>query len=261
MIALVILFLLASACCASGMDAAKDRGASAALSASQASKGVFASENASGFGSFKRWGMSVNPDYQQSTNPEEIKEQASHAFQCDEAAQLIKKSHQTRELVQIDLDHIQLEGDGLIKNMGDGHLEGEETYEIKTCRTPGESYVSTCKRQRVMELKVTPQLQQSQLYCPGHDKKKRVRLHFKHWTEYCRGCAWRTVITKYKKVDILREEWVGCEVEDKNHEDGLCALVDERPGPHNQTRMIKGESITRDYWETTRVYRCGVGSQ
>ena len=70
-------------------------------------------------------------------------------------------------------------------------------------------------------------------------------------------------VTQKKEVKILKEEWVGCEAEDSTHEEGLCQLIDETPGPHNETRMIDGEPFTRDYWETTRTYRCGarVGNQ
>ena len=264
MIILLLFFVFLQACYASSMDTARNQGTSAALSATEVGKGAFAKENSSAFSSLKSWGISVNPNYQQSANPQELEEQASHKFQADETAQLIKKGHQTRELVQIDLDHIQIDGDGLIKNMGDGNLDGDETYEVKTCRTPGETFTSTCKRQRIMEVMVTPQISGSQLYCPGHAKKERQwHGHFKHWTDYCGGCAWRTVITQHKKVDILGEKWVGCEAEDKTHEEGLCELIEEVPGPYNQTHIFNGESITRDYWETTRVYKCGarVGNQ
>jgi len=257
MIIVALFFLTLQATYASGMDAARDRGVSAALSATEAGKGAFSAENASGFSSFKSWGISVNPDYQQSTNPQEIEEQASRTFNTDETAQLIKKGHQTRELVQIDLDHIHIDGDGLIKNMGDGHLDGEETYEIRTCRTPGETYTSTCKRQRIIEVKVIPEVRTSYRYCSG--------AHQAWWAHFsgscmgvCGGCASSSRVTQQKKVEVIKEEWVGCEAEDSTHEEGLCQLIDETPGPHNETRMIEGASLTRDYWETTRVYRCGA---
>ena len=263
MIIVAFFFLTLQACSASGMDAARDRGASAALSATEAGKGAFASENASGFSSFKSWGISVDPNYRQSTNPQEIEEQASRTFNTDETAQLIKKSHQTRELVQIDLDHIQVDGDGLIKSMGDGHLDGEESYEIKTCRTPGESYASTCKRQRILEVKVIPEISSSYRYCPGNHPCWGRGGYTYSCYNYSGGCVTGVSVTQKKEVKILKEEWVGCEAEDSTHEEGLCQLIDETPGPHNETRMIDGEPFTRDYWETTRTYRCGarVGNQ
>ncbi len=261
MIILLLFFVSLQACYASSMDTARNQGTSAALSATEAGKGAFAKENSSGFSSLKSWGVSINPDYQQSTNPQELEEQASRQFQTDETAQLIKKGHQTRELVQIDLDHIQIDGDGLIKNMGDGNLDGDETYEIKTCRTPGETFTSTCKRQRIMKVEVTPAVMGWLSSCPGHKERKGWSLHYSHWT--CGGCVSTWGVTVSKVVKILSEGWVGCEAEDKTHEEGLCELIEEVPGPYNQTHIFNGESITRDYWETTRVYKCGarVGSQ
>jgi hypothetical protein len=262
MIIIFLFFIALQACFASGMDAARDSGVSAALSATEAGKGAFSAENASGFSSLKSWGISVNPDYQQSTNPQEIEEQASRTFNTDETAQLIKKSHQTRELVQIDLDHIQIDGDGLIKNMGDGHLDGEETYEIRTCRTPGENYTAVCKRQRLFEVKVTPSTLAHVRHCGGHTESRAwgTKHVLRHYSDCGCGSYWTG---SPRKVELMNERWVGCESEDRNHEDGLCELIEERPGPHNETRMIDGESFTRDYWETTRAYRCGarVGKQ
>jgi len=260
MMILFYLFLLLQSIYASGMDQAKDSGIMSGLAANEASKGAFASENASSFANLNKWGISPNPHYQQTSDPKQLEEQASHKFRTDKTANLIQKSHQTREMVQVDLDHLEVDANGLLKNMGDANLTSEEGYEIKTCRTPGESYNRVCKRQRIIKLKITPEKREKQTYCPGHAKKERrgMSFHYSHWTEYCGGCDTKVVITQYKKVEVLREEWVGCEAEDKNHEEGLCELIDERPGPHNETRIIQGESVCRDYWETTRIYKCGV---
>lgn len=257
---LIMLFLLIQPAFASSMDQAKDKGIMSGLSATEACKGAFASENSSGFANLNKWGISPNPNYQASSDPKQLEEQASHTFRTDKTANLIQQSHQTREMVQIDLDHLEVDANGLLKNMGDAQLGAEEGFEIKTCRTPGESYNRVCKRQRILELNIIPEIRSSQTYCPGHEKKERrgMSFHYSHWTEYCGGCATREVITQHKKVEVLREEWVGCEAEDKSHEEGLCELIDERPGLHNETRMIQGEPIIRDYWESTRIYKCGV---
>lgn len=260
MMILILLLLLLKPAFASNMDQAKDSGIMSGLVANEAGKGAFASENSSSFSNLNKWGISPNPHYQQTSDPKQLEEQASHTFRNDKTANLIQKSHQTREMVQIDLDHLEVDANGLLKNMGEANLTSEEGYEIKTCRTPGESYNRVCKRQRILELKITPEKRANQTYCPGHAKKERKgwSLHYSHWTEYCGGCATREIITQNKNVETIKEGWVGCEAEDKSHEEGLCELIDEHPGPRNETRIIQGESVPRDYWETTRIYKCGV---
>lgn len=239
------------------MDEARDRGVAAGISALEKGKGSFSRESSSGYANFKKWGISVNEKFKKTNNPKQLEKEASETFRSDKTALLIQKSHQTREMVQVDLDHLELDNEGLIKNMGDVSLEANSGFEIKTCRTLGESYNSVCKRQRIVKLRIVPETKTAVSYCPGHERKERQwHGHFKHWTEYCGGCSTREVIVP-KKVKVTKEVWVGCEAEDKRHKKGLCELVDETLGPLNETRMIDGEEVTRNYWETTRLYKCG----
>jgi hypothetical protein len=238
------------------MDTATNSGVTAATVATEKNQGIFEQEG-SGFRSFNKIGISVNPNYQKSTNPQELEAQARQTFHNDKTARMIHESHKTREFRTIDLDHLELDANGLIKSMGEGGLEAEESFEIKICRVPGETYTSTCKRQLKIEIKVTPPQVSKVPYCPGHTEYTTWRGEVVSWWSYnCGGCRTYDQIVP-EKAEVIDEQWVGCEAEDKTHEEGLCELIDELPGPYKETRIMNGLSITKDYWETTRVYRCG----
>lgn len=124
------------------------------------------------------------------------------------------------------------------------------------CEEGGSEYSQTCTKQRVVILKITPEIKETRTRCPGHEKKKRVRLHFKHWTEYCGGCESYEVITQHKRVDVASEYWKdGCVGLEEQADKGVCKYV-SLTKDSSKTQTIQGEPVTRDHWVETYQYSC-----
>lgn len=244
------------------MEAAKNQGLAAAQSAMNQNTQVFANEGQGGFQSFQKWGMSVNPEYKVTDNPKELEQQAANVFSNDETVQIIKKSHDTRELVKIDLDHVLTDVNGQVTSMPDSNLEAGQGFEIRTCRTMGETYETTCQRQRILKVKVIPEKQETYQYCPQMDYELKTYLRFQckrsPISGGCRTDCTTGIRTIPAMVEVLSEQWVGCENEDQLHQEGICALTNEIPGKYHEERIIEGQPFKRDYWETTRHYQCGA---
>ena len=129
--------------------------------------------------------------------------------------------------------------------------------EIKTCEEGGDEYFQNCSKKLEIVFQITPATTQNIRHCPGHEKKKRVRLHFKHWTEHCNpGCTTKAIPVA-EKAEKIREEWVdGCAVLESHVEQGLCRYVSASRSPQNETRSIQGQSVTRDHFEEHYRYGC-----
>ena len=121
---------------------------------------------------------------------------------------------------------------------------------IKTCRKSGELMTITCKQQRMVEIKVTPEVKSRYPRdCPGHWNWSGTGKN------YCGGCrGGDEYIAQEKKVDITRDEWVGCEELERMSDVGEAEIASVTKGTYNETRMIDKEPITNDYWEITRTY-------
>lgn len=173
----------------------------------------------------------------------------------------IKHAQKEREQVEIDvtLPEVDVQDDksGNISISADDAQEGAE-YINKTCLINGEHYTQICRRQRIIELEVIPQQTKIYRYCAEGGSHGRVQcringeMNIQSWS--CSDCATRTIITRPKKVTIIKEEWVGCEDLEAMRDRGDAEVLCETPGPLNERRIIQGEEITRDYFETTREY-------
>ena len=197
---------------------------------------------------------SENPAQVQYTDNQKMSAAVEHDKHSNEAFQQIKEANETREIYDITLE------DSLYTNMlektGDALGAERSTAKtnratlLKTCMKSGESYTKTCRRQRLIEIKVTPEVRATNpRYCLGHWNWSGTSK------SHCNGCkGGDSYISQHKKVDITRDEWVGCEDLEALHDAGKADIISETMGAENEARVIDGESITRDYWETTRTY-------
>lgn len=111
--------------------------------------------------------------------------------------------------------------------------------------------LQTCKRERIVILEVIPEIRkQNPRFCLGH---------WNRWgtsKSHCGGCrGGDEYVERSKEVRVLRDEWVGCELEESLRHDGLAELEELRSGPSELLRIIQGEPVSGDIWEETRVYR------
>lgn len=178
----------------------------------------------------------------------------------NEGFQMIKAGNQTRESYDIDVEMPDIDEtanqtgaavDGALgRKSSETYTQGETIY--KTCIKNGESYTKTCRRQRIVEINIIPEKKANHpRYCHGHWKGK-----YRRGKNYCNpGCrGGEEYISQHKRVEITRDDWAGCEELERLHNLGQAEVVSEDLGPINETRMINGEPITKDYWETTRTY-------
>lgn len=201
------------------------------------------------------------------------------ATTVNEAATMIKKLSSTRKGRKGDFDP---RTDPMVMNANKATANPEatmdemivevpqrqgETEEIHACIEGGGEYLQTCKKTRVVTIKVTPKKTTYEKHCPGHAKKKRDGFHFKHWTEYCSpGCETKSQ-TVPRNVEIVSDEWVdGCERLEAQSDEGLCRYEEVVEGG-KETKTIVGpvvgepttmdsEPITRDCWEKTYTFVC-----
>ncbi len=190
----------------------------------------------------------------------------------NEAFQMIKAGNETRESYSIDVEmptfseSVAATGNAVDGALGRGtsatHTSGETVY--KTCLKSGESYTKTCRRQRMVEIRIIPEvIANHPRTCPGH-MVSRSQWHggengdYTCWEseDFCNpGCTGGAAyVSQEKSIEFTRDDWAGCEELERLHDLGQAEVVSEVMGPFNQTRMIDGEPITKDYWETTRTY-------
>ena len=196
------------------------------------------------------------------------KESAQHH---NEVFQMIKAGNKQRESYTIEVELPDMErtaqeaGHATDGALGVKDTSRHKTGDIlyKTCIKSGEEYTKTCRRQRMIEIKITPEvLARHPKSCPGHKRfvqwpygsqlgvYRQQEEHYK-----CNGCVEGSLyVSQAKKVDITRDDWVGCEALERLHDRGEADVISEVMGPKDETRMINGEPITKDYWETTRTY-------
>lgn len=204
--------------------------------------------------------ISDNPPETQYNDDRKIVGARDGAQQHNEAFQMIKEGNKTRESYEIEVEMPDIDetasatGDAVEGALGHKesahHEEGEILY--KTCFKSGDEYTKTCRRQRIIEIKVTPE--EKSTYpktCPGH-RYGKCRPGKWHHNPGCKGGE--SYVSKEKKVETTRDEWVGCEELERLHDLGQAEVVSEVMGPFNETRTINDEPITKEYWETTRTY-------
>ena len=103
---------------------------------------------------------------------------------------------------------------------------------------------------RLIELKVTPE---EHVFLPGYCEGHRTGASYK--VTYCGTCKneWRVVL-KPKRVEIMRDIWVGCEELAYAVSMGYAEVQDEQLMSRYETRVLFGEPVTRDAWERERTY-------
>jgi conjugal transfer mating pair stabilization protein TraN len=192
----------------------------------------------------------------------------------NEGFQMIKQGNKTRASYEIeveipDIDETAnqtgtaVEG-ALGRKSSETETQGITIY--KTCIKSGESYTKTCRRQRIVEIKITPEvIAQHPKTCPGHWEDGR---HSDAGGDTSGPCNWISggyvscggcqdgafYVAQPKIIDIIRDDWAGCEELERLHDLGQAEIINEEMGPAHETHMIDGEPITKDYWETTRTY-------
>lgn len=204
--------------------------------------------------------MLENPPETRYTNTAEIAAALDQKKSSDDAFQQLKKANEERERYDVYLEdtyHTKTV-DTLKEALGDHQMNTSTAQNsvFKTCFKSGESYSRTCRRQRIIEIKVTPEVWATNpRFCLGH---------WNRWgtsKSHCGGCrGGDSYIAQHKKVDITRDEWVGCEELEQLHDQGKAEIVSETLGPFNEARIIEGETITKDYWETTRTYALNIST-
>jgi conjugal transfer mating pair stabilization protein TraN len=218
-------------------------------------------------------GLPVNENPEETKYNDETKIGAAieQEKQTNEAFNQIKEANEKRESFEIDVDIPELDelsqeaGAAVDDEMGGSNSTtlGENGTVLKICRKSGEPYTMTCRRQRMIEIRVTPEVIGTHpKTCPGHWREgywsgSNNNEIWRHGgNEYCYpGCTHGGhYVAQEKIIEFPRDDWVGCEDLDHLHDLGQAEIVSEELGPLNETRMIDGEPVTRDYWETTRTY-------
>ncbi len=216
--------------------------------------------------------ISDNPSETQYNDDSKIAGARDGEQHHNEAFQMIKEGNKTRESYEIEVEMPEIDetsnatGDAVEGALGSkasvNHEEGETIY--KTCVKSGDEYTVTCRRQRIVEIRIIPEvISYHPRTCPGHESSGGywVGGNEGHYdcgvtTDYCNpGCmGGQAYVSQPKRIEFPRDEWVGCEELERMHDLGQAEVISEVMGPMNETRMIDGEPITKDYWETTRTY-------
>jgi hypothetical protein len=218
--------------------------------------------------------ISDNPSETQYDDDRKIPGALEGAQQHNEAFQMIKQGNKTRESYEIEVEMPEIDetsnatGDAVEGTLGSkvsANLEDGETI-YKTCVKSGEEYTMTCRRQRMVEITIIPEVwSRHPMTCPGHYKEGRWVACGPNdcWQgggyESCGGCEEGALyISQPKIIEFPRDEWVGCEDLERLHDLGQAEVISEVMGPLNETRIIDNEPITKDYWETTRTYAMNI---
>jgi hypothetical protein len=126
-----------------------------------------------------------------------------------------------------------------------GVCEGSVVQEVK------KEFVEFIRgdQQRLVEVNVIPEeLIILPLYCSGHWNRDSKE------TTYCEGCRGGNEIVKSKRVEIIRDIWVGCDELEHAVSMGYAEVCEEYLTGSNETRWIAREPIKRDAWGRTRTY-------
>lgn len=134
--------------------------------------------------------------------------------------------------------------------------DGDTAEETMTCIEGGDEYSQSCSRRLEVTLKITPASSVKKTHCAGHRESRAGGT--KHVLRHYNGCGCGSyLVTVPKKVEILSEQWIdGCTILENLTEKGLCRYVSKTTSPHNETRTIQGEPVTRDHFEEHFVYGC-----
>lgn len=249
--------------CYASMTQAQQQGADVAMAANANGEGTFSQETDSGFSTLLSQGIAVSETPPQShLNEDSLKAATQEQTAQDATIALINKSQNERPVYAIDAENSELnealEDPQKAFSATQTVTDIDDPGETKVCYSGGESFTQRCQRQRIIELSIIPEETKSTPYCPGNHRGgafAEIR-----GGRYCkkRNCRKNTVVVQQKQVNVIKDVWVGCEELDALHAQGKAELEEEVVGPFNQTRIIQGESIQRDYWETTRLYRLGA---
>lgn len=132
-------------------------------------------------------------------------------------------------------------------------LDAEKLSDKQTTHAVQKEYVDcvTGREERLIELKVTPE---ERFYLPGYCDGHRNDPSSYEKT-YCGDCKheWRFVM-KPKRVEITRDEWVGCEDLAYAVSMGYADVQNEHLMDRDETRILFGEPVTRDAWARERTY-------
>jgi conjugal transfer mating pair stabilization protein TraN len=203
-----------------------------------------------------------NPPEASIKTPEDIQARLNVEKQQNETFKRIRHVQETRDVETIDIrlpktsekldDKNTFEHGASINSREPSPHQLQLDHLERTCRVSGESYPMTCKRSRIIEIHVTPEvIAYNPIYCRGHRACSQRDISIDSCSGCCGGDAY---VFQQKKVDITRDEWVGCEREEEMRDRGDAEIISEVVGPLNQTRMIQKEPIKLDYFETTRTY-------
>ncbi len=127
-----------------------------------------------------------------------------------------------------------------------GRDEGKIAHEVQ------KEYVDyvTGHEKRLIELKVTPE---EHVFLPGYCEGHRNGASYE--MTYCGACENDGyAVLKPKRVEIIRDIWVGCEDLAYAVSMGYAEVRDEQLMSRNETRLLFGEPVTRDAWERMRTY-------
>ena len=192
----------------------------------------------------------------------------------NEAATMISEHSGTRQKFVIDLDT-----DPMMINANRAYANPESTMEEMVMETPagsadedeihecfdgGDEYMQTCKKTRVVTIRVIPEIKEVKVL--KHGWFGLHHLHYWHGISgSCKHCS-KIDITQHRKVEIVFDEWVdGCEALEAQSDEGLCRyeeVVESGPetrtitGPVVGASTVDSEPITRDSWEKTYTYSC-----
>ena len=223
---------------------------------------IHATQKAASLETLKASGLTVSeqPPERRFQDVKTLQREGDLAKVRDSHYQHLQKSKDDREDYTFDLDASLSRLDGGLETMETERV-GQKTHIRKTCQRQGDMYHQTCQRERIVTLEVLPELgHHNPRYCPGHRESRAWGT--KHVLRHCGGCAGgEYVIDRPKTVNILRDEWVGCEAEESLRDTGVAELEALTPGVVENPKIIQGEPVAGDIWEETRVYRVGTDTQ
>ncbi len=141
---------------------------------------------------------------------------------------------------------------------------GQDQDEIVECMEGGDEYVQTCRKQLILKIQIVPEVRRCECHIYWW-----FSSHGHHHNLQSDGTRWAMEWVTPRHVEILSEEWVGCEHLEELSDQGRCYYV-ERVHGEPGTREIRGdvvgpkpgnspteiEPITRDHWEETDTYAC-----
>lgn len=144
--------------------------------------------------------------------------------------------------------------------------------ELHECMEGGDEYLQTCKKIRVVTIKVTPEKKtlSGPTYPNRYYKKGKPKCGAHHGCNGGCRAEYKENISQVRKVEIVSDEWVdGCAALEAQSEAGLCYREEKIIGlpetkditgptvnPEPGKPITETEPITRDSWEKTYKYVC-----